>query len=38
MEENLAIFVHRKKKATTRAELEKFTRDVSEWLLDAIPF
>lgn len=28
MNDNLAIFVHRKKKATTKAELEKFTKDV----------
>lgn len=28
MTENYTIFVHRKKKATTRAELEKFTKDV----------
>lgn len=29
IDDNLAIFVNRKKKATTRAELEKFTKDVS---------
>lgn len=29
IDENLAIFVNRKKKATTKNELEKFTKDVN---------